>query len=170
MHFNIARSLVQNTQILELTSQEMHDDAISRFCALGPKTMNDKEALSLPPSLQPTKLQKATVHHPWFDIIPVAKMRDNLISAGETFDDGQLCRALRGLQSDRPGNTGVIVWLDSWDPSGCELTENFARDWGWTIAHCYSLFESTNHWRSLRGERPLFCTRTGRIFHYEDSS
>lgn len=143
----------------------MHDNAISRFCALGPKTMDDEKALSLPPSLQPTKLQKATLHHPWFDIIPMAKMRDHLISAGETFDDRQLCRALRGLQSDRPGNTGVIVWLDSCDPTGWELTESFARDWGWTIAHCYSLFESTNHWMSLRGERLLLCIRTGRVLH-----
>ena len=170
VHFNIARSLVQNTQILEISSQGMDDNAISQFYALGPKTMDNEKTLSLPLSLQPTKLQKAMPHHPWLDIIPVAKMRDNIISTGDSFDDRQLCRALRGLQNEQPGNTGVIVGSESWDPTGWELTESFARDWGWTIALCWSLFESTNHWRSLRGERPLFCTRTGSIFDYGVSS
>lgn len=64
IHFNIARSLIRNTQILEISSEEMDDNAISRFCALGPKATDDEKALSLPPSLQPTKLQKATLHHP----------------------------------------------------------------------------------------------------------
>lgn len=170
IHFNIARSLVRNTQILEINSQEMDDNAISRFCALGPKTVDNEKALSLPLSLQPTNLQKATPHHPWLDIIPVAKMRDNIISAGDSFDDRLLCRALRGLQNEQHGNTGVVVWSESWDPTGWELTESFSRDWDWTIAHCWSLFESTNYWRSLRGERPLFCTRTGSILDYGVSS
>lgn len=170
IHFNIARSLVQNTQILEISSQEMDDNAISQFCALGSKIMDSEKILSLPLSLQPTKLQKATSHHPWLDIIPVAKMRDNIISTGDSFDDRQLCRALRGLQNEQRGNTGVIFWSESWDPTGWELTESFDRDWGWTIAHCWSLFESTNHWRSLRGERPPFCTRTGSILDYGASS
>lgn len=44
IHLNIALPLVRNTQTMEFSSQEMDDDASSRFCALDPKTTIDEKS------------------------------------------------------------------------------------------------------------------------------
>lgn len=60
---------------------------------------------------------------------------------------------MRGRVHQDPG---VLVWRDPWDPSGWEVTESFVRAWGWAVVGCWDLFHSTNKWRELRGEKPLF--------------
>jgi Domain of unknown function (DUF3425) len=130
----------------------MDDDAISPFCLT---KWIPKRILALPPALRPTDIQCRVVHHPWIDLLPVPRMRHNLIQAGDTFDDMELCGDLVGLFSAGTGQTGMIVWGDPWDIAGWEVTDGFLKTWGWTIKRCHEIFESTNWWRARRGERPL---------------
>lgn len=154
---NFTRALMENIRVLGLNSEKLHDDALSPFNTAGP-WQYDLEHL-LPRSLQPTAIQRSISHHPWLDLLPVPQMRDNLIRAGEEYDETQLCLDMKGHKSVHTGSKGIIVWRDPWDPAGWEVTEAFARSWGWVIWNCGDLFQSTNHWRATRNERPLFHTR-----------
>ncbi|GAT24700.1 similar to An14g03300 [Aspergillus luchuensis] len=105
------------------------DEALSMFAMIGPRCLATigREAL-LPPALQPTEIQRTVPHHPWLDLIPISKMRDNLSLMENLMDDGQLCRDMCGYHSQvlragrgcqtGIGETGVIVWKDPWDPAG----------------------------------------------------
>lgn len=161
IQLNLTKALMENTRILGLTSEKLHDDALSPFNTAGPWPYNFEfdEHSSLPPSLRPTQIQRTVPHHPWLDLLPISQMRDNLIRAGESFDEERLCLDIKGWGSVRTGNTGIIVWKDPWDAAGWEVTEAFARNWGWVLWGCEELFRSTNYWRVQRGERPLFRTR-----------
>ncbi|KAI0438154.1 hypothetical protein F4803DRAFT_535964 [Xylaria telfairii] len=157
VRFNFARAIMANAKILGLTYNELDDEAISSFNLEGPwppgRTL---EIGTLPTELQPTDLQRRTLHHPWLDLIPIPNMRDNLLRRGvECFDEDELCCAMVGHSA------GFIVWGDAWDSCGWEVTEGFAQSpWGWTIAGCWELYQSTNKWRAQRGEPPLFPSTT----------
>lgn len=153
---NFTRALMENIRIMGLTSEALHDDAISPFNTAGPWQYDFEH--SLPSTLQPTMIQRSIEHHPWLDLIPISHMRDNLICAGESYDETQLCLDMKGSGSVRDGGAGIIVWRDPWDPAGWEVTEAFAHTWGWVIWNCRDLFQSTNHWRAKRNEKPLFRT------------
>ncbi|KAJ5173912.1 uncharacterized protein N7500_001843 [Penicillium coprophilum] len=155
IQFNFTRALMENTAVLGLTSDQLHDDAISPFNIAGP-WQYDFES-SLPPSLQPTMIQRSIPHHPWLDLLPVPHMRDNLILAGDFEEETQLCLDMKGIGNACSERTGIIVWSDPWDPAGWEVTESFARSWGWVIKDCLDLAHSTNQWRAKRNETPLFC-------------
>ncbi|KAH8698528.1 hypothetical protein BGW36DRAFT_376268 [Talaromyces proteolyticus] len=149
---NLIRALMFNIDILGYTQTQMHNDALSPFCIAGPSQVGD-EIVSSPPSLQPTALQRSTPHHPWLDLFPIPQMRDNLITLESFVDEYGLCEDLcRSIE----GTAGILVWKDSWDPTGWEVTSSFASAWGLTIKGCWDLFQSTNYWRVKRGEKPLF--------------
>lgn len=154
IQFNFTKALVQNMRVLGLTSELLHDDAISPFNVTGPWQYDIEPAL--PSSLRPTIIQRTVVHHPWLDLLPIPEMRDNLISAGESYDETQLCLDMKGHGRAHTDHTGIIVWSDPWDQTGWEITEPFARSWGWTVRGCVNLFRSTNSWRARRNEKPLF--------------
>ncbi|KAL4936953.1 hypothetical protein BDV06DRAFT_227400 [Aspergillus oleicola] len=162
---NFLRALHANIDVLGYSAAEMHDDALSQFGSSGPAKPSICPPSSLPSPLQPSKTQLQIPHHPWLDLLPISKMRDNLILAGDTYDDIQLCRDMcgHGVQlnperraGDAHGETGIIIWRDPWDPSGWEVTESFMKRWGWTVQGCTELFRATNAWRGVRGEPPLF--------------
>ncbi|KAL2824273.1 hypothetical protein BDW59DRAFT_172999 [Aspergillus cavernicola] len=162
---NILRALHANIEVLGFSAAAMHDDAESPF-ATSSNIESTRPLTDLPLALQPTTTQLAIVHHPWLDLLPIPKMRDNLIQAGDSINDAQLCHDMCGNQPplnpksrarSANGETGIIVWKDPWDPSGWEVTETFLRLWGWAVKDCSELFRSTNRWRAVRGEPPLFC-------------
>ncbi|KAL2844561.1 hypothetical protein BJY01DRAFT_263855 [Aspergillus pseudoustus] len=161
---NILRALHANIDALGYVPAQMDDEVESMFSMAGPRGPQFNEA-TFPPALRPTEIQRTVPHHPWLDLIPLPKMRDNLILAGDSIDDVKLCHDLCGHRVSRigpkhageaNGETGLIVWKDPWDPSGWEVTETFLQAWGWALQGCWDLFRSTNAWRSRRGERPLF--------------
>lgn len=157
VQLNFTRALLENIRILGLKSDQLHDDAISPFNTNGPWL--DNSLHNLPIHLQPTLIQRSIPHHPWLDLLPVRQMRDNLILAGEFEEETQLCLDMKGSGSMRSERGGIIVWSDPWDPAGWEVTEAFARSWGWVIMNCYDLAHSTNRWRAKRNEKPLFRMR-----------
>ncbi|ENH69326.1 hypothetical protein FOC1_g10000577 [Fusarium oxysporum f. sp. cubense race 1] len=154
--FNFSRALMLNAEVFGLSADHMHDDACSLFVVAGPWPVSvNINTETLPHGLRPTSLQYRTEHHPWIDLLPVAQLRDNILERSvNTYDEAGLCRAFTGRGHGQ--GTGVIVWREPWDPSGWEVTAEFARSWGWVISGCFDLFRSTNMWRSQRGERPLF--------------
>ena len=106
------------------------DDTTSAFSCPPPAAVeNVNRILALPRDLRPTDLQTQVAHHPWIDCLPVAQMRQNLIRAGDTFDDIELCGDLIGLFSSGTGRTGVVVWGEPWDVAGWEVTEEFLGRW-----------------------------------------
>lgn len=136
----------------------MHDDALSPFTTQGPGVAGDGRDGSLPPSLRPTTLQKTHTHHPWLDFFPIPKIRDNLLRAGESFDDEALCVDIMGFWDSSPtsSNCTLLVWGEPTDPGSWEVTEDFLRRWPWVIRGCPELLQSTNYWRRKRGEMMLF--------------
>lgn len=151
---NFTRALMENTRLLGLKSDQLHDEAISPFNTTGP-WQNDS-IHTLPITLQPTEIQRRIPHHPWLDLLPDPQMRNNLVLAGEFEEERQLCRDIKGNGRLRSQRSGIIVWSDPWDPAGWAITEAFARSWGWVIQNCHALAHSTNQWRAKRNERPLF--------------
>ncbi|KAH6662057.1 hypothetical protein B0J14DRAFT_496447, partial [Halenospora varia] len=112
-----------------------------------------------PEALRPTALQLQIPHHPWIDLWPISQMRDNLLlanlSPSTSFNEDQLCNDLVEFTDFPNEQTGLIVWSDPWDPRGWEISERFARKWGWTLKGCEEFIEVTNWWRARRGEREL---------------
>jgi hypothetical protein len=153
VQFNATRALVLNAQFLGITTQSMSRQARSRFASTGVETTFID---SLPHSLQPTILQLAIPHHPWIDLLPAPELRDNILRRdASSYDAAQLCRDMRGFQDVPEGRGGVTVWGQSWDAQGWEISEAFALKWSWVIQGCQGLLESTNYWRSIRGEPPI---------------
>lgn len=88
-------------------------------------------------------------------MLPFPQMRDNLIRAGDSYNEMELCGDLVGFFNSPRARNGMIVWGEPWDPRGWEVTEDFLRHWAWTLKDCKELFGATNFWRTQRGEDPL---------------
>ncbi|KAH8423774.1 DUF3425 domain-containing protein [Aspergillus melleus] len=131
----------------------LHDDAISPFSTLQPGFVEDT---NLPINLRPTALQRRNPHHPWLDFFPHPRMRDNLVAAGDTFDDEQLCIDIMGFWDMSNESCSMLVWGDPSDPANWEVTEQFLRKWPWVVRGCGGLMEATNRWRASRGEKMIF--------------
>ncbi|KAK5991687.1 hypothetical protein PT974_07720 [Cladobotryum mycophilum] len=151
---NVFRGMMANMLALGLTLDTVKDDdAISSFNIPQPNISHHR----LPPSLLPTDLQTSMVHHPWLDPFPIPSIRDILLSRQGEYDEVALCNDFVGLcSSGGDGQVGIIIWGDPWDPYGYEMTEFFAEKWMWLLRDCEEIQVSTNHWRSQRGEPPLF--------------
>lgn len=148
---NVFRAMMSNIFILGMTGEVMDDKALSPFSTTDIRRLPP----SLPSNLRPTMLRCQTPHHPWLNFFPLPVMRDNILRAGDSFDDVQLCVDLVGFCGVPTGRAGLIVWGEPWDPASWEVMEGFVGNWGWIIRGCREIFESTNHWRARRGENPL---------------
>lgn len=150
---NVHRAFMCNMVSLGITWEWMQDDSISPFYTVGPA----KEFLPMRPTLTPTALQRNSEHHTWIDLFPCPLMRDNLVKAGNEWDDEDLCSDIMGFwNGSSPDPQGLIVWGDPSDIRNWEIQPGFVKKWGWIIRGCSEIIRSSNHWRAKRGERPLF--------------
>ncbi|KAJ5772360.1 hypothetical protein N7520_002889 [Penicillium odoratum] len=95
---NVFRAYGLNLESIGLNLDDMTDDAISPFnLASGPEVLLSHDNVETPLSLRPTKIQRTVPHHPWLDFFPLPKMRDNLIEAGDDWDDCELCNDIMGF-------------------------------------------------------------------------
>jgi len=129
--FNVFRALISNSETLGFAITEtIDDDALSPFA----ETCNtlSSQIQRLPLALHPTRLQCEIPHHPWIDLLPAPKMRDNVISAGVAFDDMEesFCGDLIGFHNTPNENTGMIIWGEPYDISKWEVTEGFCSAGG----------------------------------------
>lgn len=154
---NVFRAFGQNMTLIGLSLDSLDDDAISPFnigTASGESPVDDD---TIPVNLRPTKLQKTIPHHPWLDFFPLPKMRDNLIQAGDEWDDEELCHDIMGFwNTASKGEAGLLVWGDPWDIRNWEVTEPFLKKWQWVVRGCPQLMDATNAWRTKRGEKLIF--------------
>ncbi|ORY59760.1 uncharacterized protein BCR38DRAFT_460406 [Pseudomassariella vexata] len=113
---------------------------------------------SIPPSLQPTRIQREVPHDLWIDIVPIAQLRDNLMMNTGKFDTDDLCDDMIGGLYEGHYDAqarGLIVWRDPWDESGWEISDGFAEKWDFLLKGCEVAVVATNQWRTARGEEPL---------------
>lgn len=110
-----------------------------------------------PQSLAPTVLQRTVRHHPWIDLFPLPRFRDNILLALEAdfIDEDELCGDLLNVEdAHRSTNAkpSLLVWGEPSDPRGWEASAGFLQKWAWLARGCPELIEGTNHWRTKRGE------------------
>jgi hypothetical protein len=151
IQFNVLRALISNTAALGWTLEWLESaNPISPWF-----TYFESDDHKIPKGLRPSHLQCTVEHHPWIDLWPIPKMRDNLLRAEGNYDEDLLCDALVEFTDVPNDQTGLIVWKDPWDIYSWELSETFVKSWGWTVKGCEELQHSTNIWRLRRGEEPL---------------
>ncbi|CAI7672315.1 unnamed protein product [Penicillium viridicatum] len=152
---NVQRAVTDNLVAVGMTVEWTKDkSALSIFNLPSPASASTTEK-AIPSSLQPTFIQRTSLHHPWFDVLPFARIRDNLISARGNFDDQELCRDLMASWDTHNTGATVLVWGFPWDPKNWEVTESFVRKWDWILRGCPEIWMSTNQWRTKRGEKSL---------------
>ncbi|KAH7136330.1 hypothetical protein EDB81DRAFT_725151 [Dactylonectria macrodidyma] len=117
----------------------------------------DPRSPPYPDWLRPTAVQVSVKHHPWIDLIPFPRMRDNILRALEAglFDQKALGVDVLDVQDNGCNAASLIVWGDPWDPRGWEASVPFLQKWGGLLQGCPVLLESTNSWRQKRGERKI---------------
>ncbi|KAJ5963200.1 uncharacterized protein N7479_003076 [Penicillium vulpinum] len=154
---NVFRAFAQNLRLIGWSEYWMDNDAISPFnTALPHKSSTADDNSLIPANMQPTRVQKSIPHHPWLDFFPLPKMRDNLIEAGDDWDDEQLCHDIMGFWGESTMDAGLLVWGDPWNVQNWEVTEPFLKKWQWVVRGCPELMNATNSWRARRGEKLIF--------------
>ncbi|KAH6885362.1 hypothetical protein B0T10DRAFT_530957 [Thelonectria olida] len=160
IRLNVLNALAHNATMLGIEAKSLcRDETSSPFNSHGPQAPNGLiPALPYPESLRPTAKQRAVQHHPWLDLFPFPRMRDNMIegAANGIFDDDMLCYDLvhtgAGSEVEQPA---LIVWGESWDAQAWEVSIAFLKKWGWLVRGCSEIIDSTNYWREKRGEKKL---------------
>ncbi|KAL7905309.1 hypothetical protein GGI35DRAFT_144020 [Trichoderma velutinum] len=169
VHNNIIRGLTANASLLNYPwSTVCQDDALSSFSPPNPNLDLSITQSHVPVSLHPTSLQYEETHHPWLDLIPSPRFRDNLLrrlaTASPEWDfETELCEDVTGVGHLQLGcsRPGFMIWGEnSWDVHNWEVTEEFAQKWHDLIDGCRDLIVSTNEWRKKRGEAPLRIKRS----------
>lgn len=168
IQFNVINSLTQNAVILGLKDDWIVCASISPFGFIGPSDRRVSSLPSCPENLIPTTLQQRIPHHPWIDLFPLPKMRDNfLIAISQRIISVEEEQQLwDDLVESWGGNdwTGMLVWGEPWNPQNWEVTVTFLKRWGWLLKGCDELIEASNQWRRQRGERSL----SAEIWQMED--
>ncbi|KAJ5356482.1 Protein of unknown function DUF3425 [Penicillium concentricum] len=152
---NVYRAFIQNLSTLGIIPHLdwRSENTISPFNICAREKIDDT---TLPVSLRPTQIQYEIPHHPWLDFFPFRRMRDNLISARDKLDEGQLCVDIMGFWDISTKSCGLLVWGEPSDPKSWEITEEFLKKWPWVMCGVPELIESTNYWRRKRGEEVIF--------------
>ncbi|KAK6500531.1 hypothetical protein TWF481_010874 [Arthrobotrys musiformis] len=149
IHYNVIRAFLTNLQYFNIPlSALMSDEITSPFCTSNTVPEN------LPLTLHPTPMQMIYPHHPYIDLFPCAKARDNMIMM-LTRDRGLVDDAMCDDLCCTEGESGLVVWgpperIESW-----EITPHFAGKWSWLIKGCTELQRATNRWREARGDLPI---------------
>ncbi|KAI1068822.1 hypothetical protein LB507_006308 [Fusarium sp. FIESC RH6] len=151
---NVNIAIAKNAKLIGFDRKLMClNEAISPFNQSGPWPSSP----NTPKCLEPTPVQRSVAHHPWLDIFPFPKFRDNMILAQDAMilDDDELCADVAEANLENIERPGLIVWGDASLPHSWEVSPKFLRKWGWLLQGCPEMLEATNRWRESRGERLL---------------
>ncbi|RKL48529.1 hypothetical protein BFJ72_g1428 [Fusarium proliferatum] len=156
IRLNVLNAIADNATIIGFPKESLcRDEFISPFCQIGPIRIPSSSCLT---SLRPTSLQRSTAHHPWIDLFPFPKFRDNVICGMQKglLDDDELCGDLLGTEGAGVGEQpSLVVWTVAWDATGWEVNATLVRKWRSLIEDCPEIMESTNYWRRTRGQPAL---------------
>lgn len=167
IRLNVLNAIADNATLMGIPKENLcHDDYISPLHRPAPeRPQNPSLALeNCPSALQPTSLQRHLPHHPWIDLFPFPRFRDNVLRGiqANLFEEDDLCSELLGPDDTGPGEQpALLVWTAAWNPEGWEVNEAFLEKWGYLLAGCPEIIESTNQWRARRGQKMFssgFCT------------
>ncbi|KAI0384867.1 hypothetical protein F5Y04DRAFT_222589 [Hypomontagnella monticulosa] len=153
IQYNVLRATITNMSILSI----LHRMPLECGAVFNLKNFPHPPD-TIPPSLEPTELQKRIDHDVYIDVFPWPSMRDNLLLNMGNFDEDELCVDVAGglwEGFDKVEQTGLIVWGEPWSETGWEMSEGFATKWSFLLKGCHALVESTNRWRESRGEDKL---------------
>lgn len=153
VQYNVLRATITNMSILSI----LHRMPLECGAVFNLKNLPHPPD-TIPPSLEPTELQKQIDHDVWIDTFPWPRMRNNLLLNIGKFDEDELCVDVAGglwEGFDKVEQTGLIVWGEPWSETGWEMSEGFATKWSFLLKGCHALVESTNRWRESRGEERL---------------
>jgi hypothetical protein len=154
VQYNVVRGIIMNLMILSRTDQ-LPAGCIS---SMQISQVAPPRPPQIPPDLRPTALQISVPHPFWIDAIPFQRVRDNMILMTGQYDSDALMFDLgRGIYEgfDDTQRRGFLVWRDPWSAAGWEISDGFVKKWGFLLAGCTEVFESSNHWREARGEERL---------------
>jgi hypothetical protein len=153
IQYNVKRALLANMAIIGVLDM-VHTTKHAIFSLPALPTL----PTALPPSLTPTMLQRIYPHNPLIASVPSPSMRDNLIMYAGHYDLDEMAAAIygglfEGFSDDE--NHGVMVWGDPWRADSWEISDGFAKKWGFLFKNCADLQDATNRWRASRGEKRL---------------
>jgi hypothetical protein len=159
IQFNTIKGFTRNAAALGYQFDWLVCDAISPFgCDGQSSNVVSPTAAAAPGTLTPTRLQLTTQHHPWLDLFPIPRMRDNLLIAASVLSPDDEQRFFDDVMESGGGKdewAGLLVWGEAWDPQNWEVSIPFLQSWAWLVRGCPEIITSTNHWRRRRGERPI---------------
>lgn len=103
----------------------------------------------LPPSISPTIQQQTVPHQPYVDMLPWPSLRDKILTSPTAINEPELLIDM--------ASGDLKVWgRIAWDPMAWEVGPAFARKWWFLMDD--SIIQTTNFWRSQRGEEGLTLT------------
>lgn len=157
IQFNTINGFTRNAAALGYQFDWLICAAVSPFGCDG-QNRNPVSAITaaMPSSLIPTSMQLTTRHHPWLDLFPIPRMRDNLLKAASVLspeDEQRLFDDVMELGRGKNEWAGLLVWGEPWDPQSWEVSVPFLQRWAWLVRGCSEIIESTNRWRRRRGEK-----------------
>lgn len=158
---NVLAALASNADLLGFNFAGLCcPNLISPFSQQGPGLGIASPRPPYPESLQPTRLQFLVPHHPWIDLIPLPRLRDNILRTIRegAMDNTPLAMDILDVQDLRSEAACLIVWGESWSPDGWEISIPFLRKWGDVLDGCDEMIEATNAWRRTRNERQIAYT------------
>lgn len=159
IQLNTINAFTRNAAALGFKFDWLICAAISPFgCDGQSRSPVSTAAAAVPDSIAPTRLQLTTRHHPWLDLFPIPRMRDNLLMATSVLSTDEEQRLFDDVMESGGGKNewaGLLVWGEPWDPQSWEVSIPFIQRWAWLIRGCPEIIMSTNRWRRRRGEEPI---------------
>lgn len=153
---NVLGAIARNAALLQFGFKGLcRPDLISPLNLQGPGIpATSLPSQACPQELRPVALQSSVTHHPWIDLIPSPRFRENVLRAIKNgrLDSRELGLDLLNVDNILSDAPSLIVWGESWDLRGWEASLPFWRKWGWLAEGCPVMLEATNFWRRKRGE------------------
>jgi len=104
LNFNLVRALISNVILLGTDPEQLARDDLESPFVDGQEVAEER----LPPILWPTVLQRTLRHHPEVDILPFPAYRDNMLLAGDSINNFELCAdIIYGVNLEEEGE-GVV--------------------------------------------------------------
>lgn len=149
---NTCSAFMHNARVLSIDVDLICDANFKSPFAQGCSTTIEA---SWPAALQPTELQNTIRHNPWIDVLPLPRLRDNLIRACPLINEMEIGSDIMNVGTVSDDKATLVVWSNPSDPRSWEASTAFLRKWGYLLKGCQELIEATNYWRNKRGEHVL---------------
>ena len=130
IRLNVLNAVAFNAKLMGFPPEGLcDDDFISPYSEKRPRLPSLRmPAASCPNVLTPTTVQREIPHHPWIDLFPFPRLRNNVLYAvhAGVFHEDELCTETLSVEAgDLRDKPTLIVWGESWDFRGLEANISF---------------------------------------------